>query len=716
MQKPKRLIVYWLLMVIAIGVLNGTFISWAMLGANPAWLVFLAGAAETLIGGELLWISTVAGLLGRNWLQGVLGGALIAVLWLAIIILAMRDHTSLTHETFWYFFAAPLILSGAAIPAMVMRFVFGWRLSTAAEQFVPRRNFGVSEIFVVMAMIASFLFLSNVPQIALELPNNSLLLGMGMMMLTASIANAIVILPMVYVSFRIRQRWKRWLAYFVLLTLISILTFSFFGPFQNSPGMTVEVCCSFLLPTIAGLKWMRWIGYRLQCYAPRHASIPMPNATSSTDETENIQDDPWEMRDRTRYRILATSVFGFSVLLSLGLLGITSLKRQEDLANLELHQTMKASGGAVSLTDRIVTELKFGPDIDDESFAASRPVVSVQKISLAHTKITDASLKRLSKFPRLSSLDLSHTSITDEGLIELQRLRSLSHLSCAYTQVSADRATQTANQLRCTSLDLSGLNITDDQCLNILKNYVSYFQNLVLRDNLLTDAAVQQLISSPRIQELDISGNKIDGSFLVGPVPPSLRSLVLEDVPITDVWLSTNANNLTIEKLVFSNTMLTEGAFLSGTPCNRLELGDGAITDKGLSKSAITFFNSLKLKSKNFDGSCFESWHPQISNLDMSDSGITDDQILFLANIPNLRVLNLANTKITDAALPQLAQMPIVYLNLSNTYVSFEGLRRTPFQTAGSIQVAVGQFTAEQIRELRRKWPVIVGNPKYELQ
>ena len=65
----------------------------------------------------------------------------------------------------------------------------------------------------------------------------------------------------------------------------------------------------------------------------------------------------------------------------------------------------------------------------------------VGELSVARTKITDASMSRIAAMPALTRLDLRNTAITDAGLAELRNHQQLSRLVLSQTLVTDEAAT-----------------------------------------------------------------------------------------------------------------------------------------------------------------------------------------------------------------------------------------------------------------------------------
>jgi len=703
MPRPKSPVLFWLFSVSAVVLINFLSVGAIFWLPSARFLGTFAGIMQFGLIGELLFIAVISGLAGRTWLNGIVHGTFLSMLWIAAGILAAGNRLVPEIEFVWYAFTLPLLVLSFGSPFLLARLFLGSKLRIQQDAFTPQTTFGVSDIFVVMTVLASVLCLSSVPQVALELVENYFSLGLVMFVAIWILVGVILGFPMVYLVFRIQSRFRRWFALAVfesflmaIVTIFSVLTSTpiFWGVYASVFAIT--------LPSWIGLSTLRKRGYQLLRSTPRNA----PQVVDSHDE-ELV--DRTIAADRRHAQKLAFAIFAVTAVVSLGLLGRNTLKHQKELANDQLHRTMQATGGSINLDGPNVTELQFGPKTTDADLAAFQVIPTVQSISLSNTQITDDGLRHLTKFHGLQSLDLNHTDISDKGLVSLQKLRSLSQLKLGYTSVSVSSAVFLARHFHCPSLDLSGLNMTDDD-VNLLGDK-RFLNNLELRDNQLTDKGIKEILASSNLESLDLSGNNFDGSCLAGN-SSSIQTLTLEHVPLTDAIFASIDKNAGFQRVVLCNTQMTNVALRGIVNCNQLEFGDGAIDDQGLALSGITSLTFLKLKSKQFTGKCFETWSPYIRSLDLSDSGIQDETIPFLSKIAGLSYLWLNDTNITDTALPHLVKLPIQHLDLSNTQVTYEALIKTPFAIYQTVKVAVGQFTPAQVRELKRKIPLVVGSPR----
>ncbi len=706
-DKRKRTLLPFVLFVIGTGLLDVAI--FGLLLNSWGWMAFLQWAIffmQASLMGQMLFAILLGGLLGKYWLKGIVLGSLLVMCWIGCTLIGIfmnQGGFSVfgNQGAHWFVFAIPALVLGGATPLLVVRYLFGWQLSKEPTDGMSRRNFGIEELFLITTALASILFLCRVPQIAMEIPTATLFLPIAIYVGVLALCGLLVTLPTLYVSFRIKNRWRRWLGYAGIMAVwyvvIAILSFWFGG--MAGLGYTIVFVVGIILILLVGLKSLRMSGYDL---AHNTAQIDSP----SDEEKERS----WAM-ERRLHRRWTLGVFGFSALASLSLTAFINSNTSEDIANYEFQKSMQEQGGSIDVNGRKVVELKFGPDTTDQSLQDFRSLSDVHTISLAYTQVSDEGLKFLSRFPRLLSLDLSHTKISDAGLIELQRLRPLSHLSLAYTQVTLPRLANAKSLMDCSSLNLSGLHITDEQLPPISQHRSNQWsRSLLLRDNQLTDTGLKELFAKwgGVCDTLDLSGNPLDGSCL--SELRNVQVLILEDVPLTDVDLdavisTTGKFSGPTTKIVLSETKLTEAILGSVGP--GIELGDGGITEDRLALCTVQGLTLLKLKGKSFTGRCFETWHPRISHLDLQGSSVTDATMKFLSNITGLGQVNLADTEITDVALPYLSKC--MFLNLSNTRITFDGLLRASFQNTQTIQVALGQFSVEEVRALKRKLPVVVG-------
>ena len=108
--------------------------------------------------------------------------------------------------------------------------------------------------------------------------------------------------------------------------------------------------------------------------------------------------------------------------------------------------------------------------------------------SFGGTKITNAGLKEIKRFKKLTNLSLINTAITDDGLKEIRELKQL------------------------TALYLSKTMITDAGLKEIAD--LNQLIELFLTDTQVTDVGLQEISKLSRLRQLDLSGTRITDAGL----------------------------------------------------------------------------------------------------------------------------------------------------------------------------------------------------------
>lgn len=105
----------------------------------------------------------------------------------------------------------------------------------------------------------------------------------------------------------------------------------------------------------------------------------------------------------------------------------------------------------------------------------------------------------------------------------------------------------------------------------------------------------------------------------------------------------------------------------------KLLLGDSDLTDEGLAKlRGLTQLAVLSVANTQVDGSAFDGdgGFSGLDHLRADGSQIGDRGAELVAKLPQLRLLNLSNTKVTDAGCAHLGQSSLVKLNLNYNKVT----------------------------------------------
>ncbi|HEU0120811.1 MAG TPA: hypothetical protein VFQ91_09825 [Bryobacteraceae bacterium] len=171
-----------------------------------------------------------------------------------------------------------------------------------------------------------------------------------------------------------------------------------------------------------------------------------------------------------------------------GMAGVARLARLRHLVLAESDVT--SAGIALVAGLQLVSLDAAAADVGDE--APWERLRSLRSLVLRDTRITDASLRKLTALHALESLDLARTRLTNAGIETLSRLTNLRKLDLAYADL-------------------------DDKGLAGLRSLAA-LESLRLDSTNITDAAVDTLLGFGKLRELDLYH-----SLLTGPAVQRLR-------------------------------------------------------------------------------------------------------------------------------------------------------------------------------------------------
>jgi len=135
---------------------------------------------------------------------------------------------------------------------------------------------------------------------------------------------------------------------------------------------------------------------------------------------------------------------------------------------------------------------------------ANRPLTS---LSLSGSRITDATLECVSKWPDLRGLRVTSTQVTDDGIQNLHDVTTLEELKIGHTRITDAGIAHLRNLKNLQILCIDRLEVTDAGLghLEGLKN----LRNLNLASTNVSNDAVDVLKSLTHLEELDLTGTKI---------------------------------------------------------------------------------------------------------------------------------------------------------------------------------------------------------------
>jgi WD40 repeat protein len=296
--------------------------------------------------------------------------------------------------------------------------------------------------------------------------------------------------------------------------------------------------------------------------------------------------------------------------------------------------------------------------------------------------VTDDTLNHLATWDQLKSLELSRWDVTDEGSQALPRIGGLTHLNIrsasiddvtlagiAHCQnleilrlgnatISNDGLRLLGQLLKLQFLELRSPNVTDEG-VRFLRQ-LPELKHLALRAKGLTDEASTYLAELRGLVRLSLTPGSFTDRGLEGLMRMELlESLEIAESEISDAGFGKLLAKEGLERLTVSNSLITgEGLFSledSGSLTN-LTLSGCPVSDRGLEAIVQRL--------------------PQLKILGLSQTEITDEGLRHLSQLEDLYQISLYKTKVTDAGLQHLGTLDrLAYLTLTDTEVSDEGLR-----------------------------------------
>lgn len=226
----------------------------------------------------------------------------------------------------------------------------------------------------------------------------------------------------------------------------------------------------------------------------------------------------------------------------------------------------------------------------------------------ANALVTDDDLVTMSHWGSLKSLDLKRRAITDAGIACLGSLRRLEHLNLSQVSGLTDNGLarfESLSSLR--ALQLGGTAITDQGVAAISK--VVSLRSLILKDTRVSDASIELIGRLPMLETLDLRGCDLTEDGLCQL--ETYRTL-------TDLRLG---GVLSLRTLTHLHSL------------DRLRLLSCTVKDDRTLEALRAF--------------------PRLEEL-IVDGHVTDDGVVYIANLTKLTSLKIASSAITDRTLDRL--------------------------------------------------------------
>ena len=312
-----------------------------------------------------------------------------------------------------------------------------------------------------------------------------------------------------------------------------------------------------------------------------------------------------------------------------------------------------------------------------------------------------ASLRKLEKL-WISQHFLSSINVQDKGLAQLGALDQLRELRLAQTKIKGSSLAAFKNL---EALDLSETPFGDDGAQYL--SGMPRLRRLLLRNTLITDAALKHIATLNNLESLDLYGTKVTDAGLQELRRLSrLRDLNILGSPVTDEGAEALAALANLEDLNLYRTQITNAglaklqalkklasldirytrvtssgveAFRAAVPGCGIEFDD--LTAAGAADTALR----QSMPAANNEDAVAE-WITKMGgrvtrhgghvvDVDLSRTPVSDAQAAYLASMPSVERISLAGTQISDGAVKALASLTGLHeLDLSGAMVTDTGV------------------------------------------
>lgn len=296
-------------------------------------------------------------------------------------------------------------------------------------------------------------------------------------------------------------------------------------------------------------------------------------------------------------------------------------------------------GGEAIVREGKLREVDLGrTPISDAQLAYLVSLAFLEKLSLDTTQIGDVGAQWMAKLTNLQELNLSNTLISDKTVTELKGLAKLTRLILNNTPVQGT-GMASLGALSLSTLELAGATVNSQGLREIAK--LTSLHSLRLSSTDIDDKGLAHLASLTELEHLDLSATDIGDAGVIHLKPlVNLMDLRLSYTRITNKGLEDLAGLRKLKRLEFARTRVSDdgaAALAKITALKHLNLDYTTVSDKGLA----ILQHSL----------------PQLTELRMDSSGLTDASVEILGAMPQLRILNLYHTLVTEKGFENLKKM-----------------------------------------------------------
>jgi Leucine-rich repeat (LRR) protein len=290
--------------------------------------------------------------------------------------------------------------------------------------------------------------------------------------------------------------------------------------------------------------------------------------------------------------------------------------------------------------------------VGDNELAHLLDLPPLQGLGLRGTPTTDAGMIHVGKLVSLATLSLS-AGVGDEGLARLKKLTELRWLSAGDRGITDEGLVHLAGLTQMEDLHLDGAQVSDASLVYLKQ--VTKLKTLSLYGTRVTERGFIHLEGLQNLENLQVLFGVTDTGLMHLSKLPSLKNITIRGDSITAKGLAILSKMNSLKHVYVDNTDKMDaitGEITRLTGINELTLGTG-LTDEGL----------MKLKNM-----------PSLQKLTIGPSRITGEGIAALAAIPSLQVLQLYQARLDSeedwAALGRLSVLRRLSLRHTRSQVT----------------------------------------------
>lgn len=625
----------------------------------------------------------LAGLTGRSWLAAYSTTLLTAVILLTSLLIAVTwgFGGAATADMYLPFLTLPLVVLIASAPTIAARQFFGCCVARESKQVWSRTPLGIEDVFLAMALAASFTVFARAPLVAGTTGRDDLWPGLISLSLVGLLLGLVVVLPAVYLIFASKTR-TRMLLGLLGLAMLPFPVVAVISVFISEPGELVsnlaDGMTTFVLVVLVVAACFG--GLLLALYTRGYRLLRIPLDTNT----------PHGKSHSIRWIVAAVVVV--AVIANL----IISPIEEAHQRLIEADQWMRINEGRPEFDDQgAMYKLSFvstTPQNEDYRLLAEFP--KLRHLVLTNTDTNDVGLQHIAAMVELASFELDTTFITDDGIAHLRNLTKLTSLSLRANDVTGTGFAQLSS-LHIKKLDLRNSSVTDEGCAGIAT--LSELSELNLNGAAIGDVGLDHLGKLTKLTKLKLQETGITGKgFASFGEMPELQHLDVGETSCDDHVARLFETSPKLSHLDLSNTEITDAgiAKLRGhAGIEWLNVSGTAITDDGLSAlGELPKLRSLWLVDSAITGEAFKKLNaPQLQTLSLQGTKVTDEAIAHLARFSALKSLVLSETN-GDDALRHLSGIDLLSLSILGTKVTAQGLIDAGLRV-GVIEVEAGRFT-----------------------